>query len=109
MQKHGPGEPGIEWFLSGEMDRRKFDEYLLSPTHPDGRNKLALWRRTFGIVETDGELLQRLIREHLPQATITEQQVKAAREDASRVFRRWELLIPRFTGPNGNTAPVLTG
>jgi hypothetical protein len=33
------------------------------------------------------------------------------REDrmpARRGYRRWELLVPDFEGPNGNVAPLLT-
>lgn len=49
-------KPDVDWFLAGTIDRRKFDEYLLSPVHPDGRSKLALWNDVFGIGEGDGEL-----------------------------------------------------
>lgn len=35
-------EPSIEWFLSGTIDRRKFDECLLSPSHPTGKHKARL-------------------------------------------------------------------
>lgn len=92
----------------GHIDRRKLDEYLLSPTHPDGRHKLRLWRRVFGSGEGAGELLDRLIREQLVQAEPVEREEKALREDPLALIHRWELVIPRFSGPNGNPEPVLT-
>lgn len=100
--------PSVAWFAGGTIERRKLEEYLLSPTHPDGRNKLRLWRGAFGIQEGDAELLERLIREHLSQAAPQEREPLTRRGDPPRSFRRWELVIPRFRGPNGNVGPVLT-
>jgi len=103
-----PETPTAEWFAGGTIERRKLGEYLLSPTHPDGKNKLRLWRSVFGIEEGDAELLERLIREHLPQAVPQEREPVKRRENPPRTFRRWELVIPRFRAPNGNVGPVLT-
>ena len=65
----GQPQPPVEWFAGGIIDReRKLNGYLLSPSHPDGRNKLRLWHSVFGIGEGDAELLERLIREQLVQA-----------------------------------------
>jgi|SRR5688500_16775323 hypothetical protein len=97
-----------EWFVGGIIERRKLEEYLLSPTHSDGKNKLRLWRGVFGIGEGDAELLERLIREQLPQAGPREREPVTRGGDPPRTFRRWELVIPRFRGPNGNVSPVLT-
>ena len=88
--------------------RKKLSGYLLSSTHPDGRNKLRLWRSVFGIGEGDAELLERLIREQLVQAQPKEQEGKTPPEGLPEVIRRWELVIPYFRGPNGNVGPVLT-
>jgi hypothetical protein len=105
----GRSQPTVEWFAGGIIDReRKLSGYLLSPTHPDGRNKLRLWRSVFGIGEDDAELLERLIREQLEGAEPVEKEVKTPPEGPSEVIRRWELVIPRFRGPNGNVGPVLT-
>jgi hypothetical protein len=101
-------KPDVDWFLAGTIDRRKFDEYLLSPVHPDGRSKLALWNDVFDIDEGDGELLERLIREQLHQATVIEREPRLDPEDESRAYRRFELNIPRFEGPNGTVENVLT-
>ena len=39
----GQPQPPVEWFAEGIIDReRKLSGYLLSSTHPDGRNKLRL-------------------------------------------------------------------
>ena len=100
--------PNARWFAGGIIERRKLEAYLLSPTHPDGKNKLRLWRGAFGVKEGDAELLERLLREHLPQATPKEREPAISREDPPKTFRRWELVIPRFRGPNGNVVPVLT-
>jgi hypothetical protein len=103
-----PETPTAVWFAGGIIERRKLEEYLLSPTHPDGRNKLRLWRGVFGIQEGDAEVLERLIREHLSQAVPQEREPVMRRGDPPRSFRRWEIVIPRFRGPNGNVGPVLT-
>lgn len=107
-----PGQPQrpVEWFAEGIIDReRKLSGYLLSSTHPDGRNKLRLWRSIFGIDEGDAELLERLLREQLVQAQPKEQEGKTPPEEGlPEVIRRWELVIPSFRGPNSNVGPVLT-
>jgi hypothetical protein len=105
----GQPQPPVEWFAGGIIDRqRKLNGYLLSPSHPDGRDKLRLWHSVFGIGEGDAELLERLIREQLVQAQPKEQEGKTPPEGLPEVIRRWELVIPRFRGPNGNVGPVLT-
>ncbi len=102
-------QPPVEWFAGGIIDReRKLNGYLLSPTHPDGRNKLRLWRSIFGIGEGDADLLERLIREQLEEAVPEEKEGKTTPKDPPEVIRKWELVIPRFQGPNGNVGPVLT-
>ncbi len=105
----GQPQPPIEWFAGGIIDReRKLSGYLLSSTHPEGRNKLRLWRCVFGIEEGDAELLERLIREQLFQATPEERPPQKVVEP-DRTVRQWELFIPRFRGPNGNEGLVKTG
>ena len=105
----GQTQPPVEWFAAGIIDReRKLSGYLLSSAHPDGRNKLRLWRSVFGIDEGDAELLEHLIREQLEQAEPKEQESKTIPEGSSEVIRKWELVIPSFRGPNHNTGPMLT-
>ena len=89
------------WFANGTVDPRKLDGYLLSPTHPTGRHKARLWSSVFGLSEGDGKLLEQLIREQLHQAEPVER-------EKTKVIQRWELVIPRFRGPNGNEGPVRT-
>lgn len=108
MSAQVPETPTAAWFAGGIIERRKLEEYLLSPTHPDGKNKLRLWRSVFGIGEGDAELLERLIREHLRQATPQEREPLTRRGQPVATYRRRELIIPRFRGPNGNVGPVLT-
>ena len=101
----GRSQPPVEWFARGNIDReRKLNGYLLSSTHPDGKNKLRLWRSVFGIGEGDADLLERLIREQLEEAVPEEKEGKGLPE----VIRKWELVISHFRGPNGNVGPVLT-
>jgi hypothetical protein len=81
----GQPQPPVEWFAEGIIDReRKLSGYLLSSTHPDGRNKLRLWRSIFGIDEGDAELLERLLREQLVQAQPKEQEGKTPPEGCLR-------------------------
>lgn len=103
-----PAHPSVEWFVSGIIEGQKLEKYLLSPTHSDGRNKLRLWRGVFGIGERDARLLERLLRDHLPQAEPEEREPVTTRESLPRTIRRWEFVIPRFQGPNDHEGPVLT-
>lgn len=103
-----PETPTASWFAGGIIKRRKLEDYLLSPTHPDGRHKLRLWRSVFGIQAGDAELLERLIREQLIQGTPIERSSKIV-GNPRYVVREWELVIPCFRGPNGNEGPVITG
>ncbi len=96
-----PGGPNHEWFRRGSIDSRKFSEYLFVVGHPFNRGKAEGWRRVFGLGTGDEELAARLIREQLERAPIEERPVR-------RGYRRWELVIPDFEGPNGNAAPLLT-
>lgn len=104
----GGAENSIEWFIGGIIDKQKLEEYLLSPTHPAGKHKLRLWQSAFGISEGDGQLLEQLIREQLIQATPLERLPKIV-SNPRRIVREWELVMPRFRGPNGNEGPVVTG
>lgn len=108
MSDRGPKTPTAEWFADGIIEERKLDEYLLSPTHPIGKHKLRLWRSVFSVHEGDGKLLERLLREQLTQALPREQPSKVV-GNPRRIVREWELVIPRFRGPNGNEGPVITG
>lgn len=98
--------PSVSWFVQGEIDRRKFESYLLNPEHPDGRHKLRLWSSVLGIGHADTDLAIRLIREQLPRAAVEERPGRPVRGSAQTI-PRWELLIPAFIGPAGE-APVLT-
>lgn len=103
-----PESPSVAWFAEGIIERQKLEGYLLSPTHPAGKHKLRLWSGVFGIQKGDADLLERLIREHLPQATPQAREPLTKRGVSPVTYRRWELIIPRFRGPNGNVGPVLT-
>jgi hypothetical protein len=90
----------VDWFVSGTIERNKLGAYLLSPHHPRGRHKARLWGSVFGFDQSDAGLLESAIRTQLSQAQPTER--------LGGPVRRWELVIPRFRGPNGNEGPVLT-
>ena len=107
MSAQVPESPTAEWFAGG-IEERKLEEFLLSPAHLIGKHKLRLWRSVFSVGEGDGELLEQLIREQLVQAAPKERSSKVV-SNPRRVVREWELVIPRFRGPNGNEGPVITG
>lgn len=100
----GPGSPSgpdHEWFRRGTIDLRKFELYLFDSGHPQNEGKAEGWRKVFGLVSGDAEVAERLIREQIDRAEIVEQEPRGR-------YRRWELIIPDFEGPNGNVAPLLT-
>lgn len=103
-----PSPPAAEWFISGIIEERKLNDFLLSPTHPIGKHKLRLWKSVFGLHEGEGKLLERLMREQLEQAIPEERPSKIVGRPR-RVVREWELVIPHFRGPNGNVGPVRPG
>jgi hypothetical protein len=41
-----------------EVDLRKFSEYCLSPTHPVGKHKAAVFRAVLGLTAADADLLR---------------------------------------------------
>ncbi len=92
--------PPASWFASGEMDPRKFDEYMLLATHPEGKHKLRLWESVFGIGVGDGARLEQLIRDQVVNGVVSE---RAPRGDT----RRFAVMIVDFEGPTGR-GPVLT-
>ena len=92
--------PPASWFASGEIKRQKFDAYMLSPTHSEGKHKLRLWESIFGIGVGDGAYLEQLIREQVVHGVVSE---RAPREDT----RRFGVMIEDFKGPSGR-GPVLT-
>lgn len=96
-----PGGPNAEWFREGRVDPRKFESYLFDPNHVANRGKAEGWRRIFGLGPGDAATAERLIKEQLDQGTPQER----ARAAGTRMF---ELVIPRFEGPNGNVAQVVT-
>lgn len=98
--------PPVSWFVQGEIDRRKFEEYLLNPDHPDGRHKHRLWSSVLGIGQADADLAMSLIRQQLPKANVEVRPGRLVRGSAE-IILRWELVIPDFRGPAGE-APVLT-
>jgi hypothetical protein len=92
--------PPVEWFATGRIDPEKLESYLLSPTHPVGRHKARLWKSVFDLERADRGVLERLIREQLGQGR--------PEKKAGGLVRRWEIVIPRFRGPNGSEHPVKT-
>lgn len=101
-----PGGPNHEWFRRATMADAKFDNFLFDPDHPQNRGKAQGLRRVLGLGRGDGELFKRLIREQLDQARIVERDRRVI--GTADVLRQWQLLIPRFRGPNGNVAPLVT-
>ena len=46
-----------------EVDPRKLTEYCLSPTHPVGKHKAAVFRSALGITVADAEVLRKWLLE----------------------------------------------
>ncbi|MGI8540595.1 MAG: DUF6883 domain-containing protein [Rubrobacteraceae bacterium] len=96
------GLPPALWFAEeGKIDRRKLDDYLLSPTHPAGRHKFRLLRSIFGFEEGDADLLENAIRRQLVGCRVKE----VSPTGDTRLF---EIVIKDFTGPNERTDILLT-
>lgn len=106
----GPDGPNALWFQEATFDREgKFDNFLLSPDHPIGNRKFRWLHGTYGFNTDDGEVFERLIREQLERtAGITKKTPTPDRDDSTILYRRWEIVIPDFRGPNGNAASLLT-
>ncbi|MDE0189746.1 MAG: hypothetical protein OXQ90_00175 [Gammaproteobacteria bacterium] len=48
--------------LQAIIDRRKLDDYCLSPTHPDGRNKARVFKLALGLDQTNATVLLQALR-----------------------------------------------
>lgn len=46
-----------------EIDIRKLTEYVLDPTHREGKNKAILWSSALGITAKDAPVLRQLLLE----------------------------------------------
>lgn len=93
--KRGVILPALDAVIAPE----KLRDYILSPTHPDGRAKAAYLAR-LGYFQADWQGLEADIR-----SQILSRDARPARSSA--YGRKYEILGP-LTGPNGTAALVRT-
>lgn len=65
-----PDETEMPDFSDPDIPEQKLRDYLLSPTHKDGRHKLALFESRFGVGPDDRERCVELLMEVTRQGTI---------------------------------------
>jgi len=82
------------------IDPRKFTEYALSPTSPQGRHKARVFERALGFNLSNWMQLEQAIRDAL-----CDHPARLARVELVGI--KYIVVIP-VTGPNGRTADVLT-
>ena len=65
-----------------EVDPRKLTEYCLSPVHPVGKHKAAVFRAALGLTASDAEEL----RDRLLQSAVSGQAVPGAADEYGQRF-----------------------
>ena len=75
------------------IDRRKLEDYCLSPTHPEGRNKARVFKQAVGVDQTNATVLLRALR-------IAATQCDAKRGDVDHYGHRYTVDF-EFHGPTG--------
>ncbi|MCI0487388.1 MAG: hypothetical protein L0229_12410 [Blastocatellia bacterium] len=79
----------------------KLEKYALDPTSPVGKNKAIVFKSALGFDQSNWQLLSQTIIDELPYNEAT-----LGRDD--EFGQRYTVIMP-ITGPNGNTAEVITG
>lgn len=79
----------------------KLEKYALDPAHPVGRNKAIVFKSALGFDQSNWQALLQAIIDELPYNEAT-----LGRDD--EFGQLYTVVIP-ITGPNGNTADVVTG
>ncbi len=103
-----PHENALPNYKNAVIAREKLERYCLDPQHisyafgrSSGRDKARVFQAVLGFGKADWELLKNRILEELPYEEAT-----VGHEDEHG--KRYNVLVG-ITGPNGNTAVVLTG
>lgn len=86
---------------NARVSRSKLEGYILNPNHDVGRHKARLFKSVLGFEQSDWELLQQYILDELPY--------HSAVMRAKGPFGEEYEVVLSLTGPNQNTADVITG
>ncbi len=107
VENRTPHEKALPNYENAVIPREKLEKYCLDLEHVSstigknsGRDKARVFQAALGFVKADWELLKDRILEELPYEEAT-----VRHEDEYGKRYNVEVLI---TGPNGNTAAVLT-
>lgn len=102
-----PHEQALPNCENAVISREKLERYCLDPEHvsstigkSSGKDKARVFRAVLGFLKADWELLKNRILEELPYA-------EATAGDEDEHGKRYTVVVA-ITGPNGNTAVVLT-
>ncbi len=88
-------------YQAAVVPRAKLEEYVLNPNHDPGMHKARVFKSALGFEQGDWELLRQRILDELPY--------NAAELKAEGPFgRRYDVTL-LITGPNQQTADVVTG
>jgi len=87
-------------YQNAEIPREKIEGYVLSPSHPAGKNKAIVFESALGLNRDHWEMLSKAILDELAY-----HEAVLRRNDA--YGQRYNVTLP-VTGPNGKTAQVLT-
>lgn len=83
------------------ISRPKLEGYILNPDHDPGMHKARVFKSALGFEQNDWELLRQCILDELPYHASTLR--------AQGLFgKEFEVVLP-ITGPNQQTANVITG
>ena len=80
--------------------REKLEGYSLNPDHPIGKHKAIVFKSALGFEQANWQLLERALLDELPYQD-------AGAAENGPWGDKYTLVFP-ITGPNGNTADVLS-
>ena len=105
--KRTPNPHALPNYQYAVIPREKLEKYCLDPEHvsrpygkSSGKDKARVFRAALGLEKADWELLKQTIQEALPY-------YEATLRNEDEYGKRYNVELP-ITGPNGNTATVLT-
>lgn len=86
-------------YQNAVIPQNKLVRYSLDPTHPRGKHKAIVFKRTLGFEQANWELLRDAILAELPY-----REAQPTKEDEHG--ERYRVIMP-LTGPNGSTREVV--
>ncbi len=95
-----PAKSFLPNFENASIDSKKLTHYALSTEHPKGKHKARVFERVLGYNQSNADHLKDQIKEKLSQS-------EAVLGKLDEYGQRYTVAI-KITGPNGNTAIVIT-